>query len=700
MEQPFPDLTLAAETSPPTGKHQPVNGSYSGQFGSLRLDLRVDIEEGNADSPYRPLNLISGDLFRDVGGGEWDYRSSFVVEHPYLRWGDADVTLAGTMTVSGSGLPASASPELSGQPALRLILPLHQDASDKPPAPAEVQITRWGSSRLTFQCAKESHFFRAVDLEIDRIEGTELPRPYQTHSLEVRPADLPSLELDIPRAYQRAGIDMRVISDGEVLPLLGAGTDEQWDEDELHNAMEHHFSLWRDQPQWKLYLLLATHYKLYPARIVTGIMYDSQYRDPNDPCPRQGAAAFHSSMVSAWDSLVPAEFDRDYLRTCVHELGHALNLIHSFDRDQPDSPSWMNYPWRYPYGYNLPPSWNGTGDYWHACRFEFDDEELRHLRHDPLLDVIPGGAALGASTADAGVPWAESARQQEAAPVALYLRTRPERYLFEFAEPVTVEVKLQNQTAAPMVVPDMLSAEFGLLELFLRDPRGQVRPYKPLFKLCGQARNVELPAGEKLFESIFLGYGADGFYFEEPGEYQVWAAYGAGGLRLRSNVLRIRVAFPLTADDEKVALYTFGRDQGHVLYMRGAEHLQSGVDQLREVADRYPTTYLARYIQMCLGSSQARDFKNLVTGQVRPPQPEAAIGHLSEAAKFLRRTGRSALDNITHNQTVQLLAKLYDRMDEPEKAKALLDKTVRYFTRMEVKPEVIATLRSRARLIS
>ena len=37
--------------------------------------------------------------------------------------------------------------------------------------------------------------------------------------------------------------------------------------------------------------------------------------------------------------------------------------------------------------------------------------------------------------------------------------------------------------------------------------------------------------------------------------------------------------------------------------------------------------------------------------------------------------------------------------DEPEEAKAILDKTARYFTRMEVKPDVIADIRDRARAI-
>jgi len=689
MDEMFPDFAAVENMAPTEVVRQPISGTYVGQRGSTRLELRIDLRESNPLGLHRPLDLVSGDLFRDVGGGEWDYRYSFLVEHPYATWGTEEVIITGTMTPYRNMELGPATYEITTRQILRIAIPVH--TIHEPPASAVVQITRWGTQRTTFLCDRTSAFFRSIDLEIDRISGTELPRTFRTDSVATRPPDLPSLELDIARAYQRAGVDMRVTSDSEVFEAIEAGADLTWTEDELHNAMQHHFSEWRDEPQWKLYLLIATHFKLYPQYLVTGIMYDSQYRDPNDLFPRQGAADFYATMQSpkVWGNLPSAEFDRNFLRTCVHELGHALNLLHSFDKDRPDSPSWMNYPWRYPYGYNLPAGWNGTQQFWQQCRFEFDAEELRHLRHHALMEVIPGGAAFGALGHDAPVPTAISPQQLESAPLALYLRTRPERYLFHFAEPVTVEIKLKNQSPAHTSVPDMLNPEFGLLELFIRDPRGQVRPYRPLFKLCGEARTVELAAGDKLYESVFLAFGAGGFYFEEPGEYQLWAVYGAGGLRLRSNALRIRVAFPQSPEDEEMALRTFGREQGHVLYMRGAEHLQDGNDQLREVTERFPTTHLSRYIHYCFGNSKAREFKNAITGEVRPPELKAAAKELETASTFLRATQQSALDNITHGRAVDLLYGVYRQMDRPQEAVSALAKTERYFRRMEVKPSVI-----------
>ena len=692
-EAPF-DQTPTYDSEPLRGLDQPISGTYVGQRGSQRLELRLDLREPHASGLYPSLNLVSGDLFRDVGGG-WDYYRSFIIEHPEIAWKEKQVSVQGAITYYGSGQLAAQTYNYATRQQLRVTIPLQPP--NAPPPTANAQIIYWGFYQLTFLCDKTSDYLRAVDLEIDRIKGTELPQPFHTHTIASRPPNLPRLDLDIAASYRRAGIDMRIISENQVLDQAGAGPDLKWNEDELHNAMAHHFSQWKDLPQWKVYLLIATHFRLYPQNLVTGIMYDSQARDPNDPCPRQGAAAFYSTIKSpeVWANLPPADFDRNYLRTCVHELGHTFNLLHPFDCGRPASTSWMNYPWRYPYGYDLPPGWQGTQQYWRDCRYEFDIDELRHLRHEALLDVIPGGAAFGASSHSQVAAAPATMEQVKSAPVGLYVRTRPERTLFEFAEPITVEIKLENQTAAAMIVPDMLKPEFGLMEVFIRNPRGQVQPYAPLFKLCGEARHQELPPGEKLFESVFLGYGAQGFYFQEPGEYQIWAIYTAGGLRLRSNVLGIRVAYPQSRDEEQKALFTFGDEQGHLLYMRGGDHLRRGTDELREITERYPTTHLARYIHYCLGSSQAREFKDTVSGRIRPPQIDKAIQQLTTASTLLRETQQSALDNITHGRVVDLLYECYQKRNALQEAEALLIRTVSYFQRMQVKKSVIADYQRR-----
>jgi hypothetical protein len=310
------------------------------------------------------------------------------------------------------------------------------------------------------------------------------------------------------------------------------------------------------------------------------------------------------------------------------------------------------------------------------------------------MEVIPGGAAFGAMGHD--VPRATTAEQLGNDPLVLIVRTRPERSLFTFAEPVSVELKLKNQGTTPFSVPDLLNPEFGITTLFIRDPRGEVHRYRPLFKLCGEPRMKVLEPGESLYESVFLAYGAGGFYFQEPGEYQVWAVYEAGALRLRSNALRIRVSFPQKASDEEMALLAYEKEQGQVLYMRGAPHLTAATDQLREVVERFPTTNLARYIHLCLGQAQSKPFKDLVAGEIRPPNLEEAAHELESARALPAKAKTSSLDNITYGEAVDMLKDVYMRMDNDKQAKSVLNETCDYFERMEVKQEVIQDMRAEA----
>ena len=48
----------------------------------------------------------------------------------------------------------------------------------------------------------------------------------------------------------------------------------------------------------------------------------------------------------------------------------------------------MNYPWRYPQG--------GPGAFWNAFPFQFDDQELIHIRHAFRDSVIMGGKFFAA----------------------------------------------------------------------------------------------------------------------------------------------------------------------------------------------------------------------------------------------------------------------------------------------------------------
>ena len=108
-----------------------------------------------------------------------------------------------------------------------------------------------------------------------------------------------------------------------------------------------------------------------------------------------GRAAPSSTPASAARPPTPRRLQ---LYTCIHELGHCFNLLHSWQKslatppqpNRPASPSWMNYPWRFP---------GGPAAFWTAFPFRFDDQELVHVRHGFRNDVIMGGNPFGTGAA-------------------------------------------------------------------------------------------------------------------------------------------------------------------------------------------------------------------------------------------------------------------------------------------------------------
>jgi hypothetical protein len=116
------------------------------------------------------------------------------------------------------------------------------------------------------------------------------------------------------------------------------------------------------------------------VRGVRGIMYDFVDYDLNRG-PREGVAVFYDHPMLSNPRVPAVERDREYVYTLVREIGHALNLLHSFKKARPTVLSWMNYLHLYPRGYEVGRAYNGTQEFWRRFEERFDEEELCHLRH-------------------------------------------------------------------------------------------------------------------------------------------------------------------------------------------------------------------------------------------------------------------------------------------------------------------------------
>jgi hypothetical protein len=573
------------------------------------------------------MNRISGDFFL-ASGSTTSYFGSFVVSAPVITTTPTTVTIKGLGTYTWS----AAAPVVQVTIARRNIF--------QPAAPATVQFyTTAGSPGASYICAFQSAYFRSVRIETDRVSDVTTPvfSSYNTGSL---PSGGAARNLSVVSAYAEAGIEMTPTSGGDVINIGEAGSGAAWSNAELHASMVRHFSLWQDLPQWCVWQVACQLHDLGTG--LYGIMFDQQGKQ------RQGCAIFHAGIGGT-----TADKLRLQLYTYVHELGHCFNLLHSWQKsyatppgtNRPAALSWMNYPWYYP---------GGPGAFWSAFPFQFDDPEIVHLRHAFRNNIIMGGNdfAIGASlerTEDLATPVRDDSGLQLEIAASSKLA---------FGEPVVLRLRLSVTDTRGKTVHPHLHPNFGLVQVAIRKPSGQIVAYDPFIDQCIIPQQERLTAAEAFEDSAYIGFGRDGHYFDQPGRYHLRAVYAAlDGSQVVSNILPVWVSYPVTEADEKVAELFLGDEQGALLTLLGSdsEALKQGNEAFDEVLAKHAKHRLATYARLVKGVNASRQFKTINDDKqsrltVRPPRTKESIQHLSAAL------GTGVLDQISADMASAYLA--------------------------------------------
>jgi hypothetical protein len=657
---------------------RPVHGRYRSGGPGLELELRVDVDG------ERPLNRVSGDFFQ-TSGATTAYVGSVVVHAPTIS------TTLNRVRIEGQGTFSFAT----DAPLVRVTVPRRSVASPHPPGDATVQFfTAAGQLDTTYVCRFVSPFFRSIQWEQDSVAGAVPFVSYDTASLPQPPASPPRV-LTVSQAFAEAGLEIQVAGAANIIDTSGAGPNARWSDSELHNAMVGHFSLFANLPQWRVWLLVAT-------------AHDGDYRgimfDYGGASQRQGCAVFYDAIQGA-----DAFNQRAQLRTYVHELGHAFNLLHSWDKavampPQPLGPnggfgdlSWMNYAQNYQ---PPPPAPGGTAAYWAAFPFQFTDNERLHLRHGFYRDVIMGGSPFGRGAAEID-PGMFDQPTVDNSGLLLELRSKE---AFEFGEPVVVEIKLSTTDLRGRDTHDYLHPNNGLVTIAIQQPSGRTVMYRPLMPRCVDSdRRTRLDSAQQpaIYQSAYIGYGREGFYFQQPGRYTLRAQYvAADGSRVVSQPLRLLVRSPLSRADEQVAELMLGEDQGQLFYLLGSDSgaLEAGNQALDTVLDEYGDHPLAIYARLVKGINAEREFKNLTVDkslEVRPAKPEESIKLLSSVVES-SAAGEQGVDNITLNTVLRRLAQAHAKAGNDDKVPEVMDRMVEVFSEKKVNPFVMRMIRDQA----
>ncbi len=558
------------------------------------------------------------------------------------------------------------------------------------PGRREARVTFLGGGGATRQRTfkyKGAHF-HPVEFEFDFAEGEEAILDIDTCAHPNRPATLPCENLSLQTVYRRAGFDVST-SEGGNVPLAGAGPDARWSDPEMHDAMQTYWSRFAAEPQWALWVFYASLHE--QGTSLGGIMFDDI-----GPNHRQGTALFNDSFVSEappGDPAPDAWVRRMIFWTAGHEMGHAFNLAHSWQKsltfgglgpwiplaDEPEARSFMNYP------FNVA---GGDTAFFSDFEYSFSDQELLFLRHAPSRFVQQGNAAWFDHH---GFQSVESPTGQA---LTLELRVNRRAPVFEFMEPVVLELKLTNTSSQPQLVDGRLLSKTDSMAVVLKKDGRPARQFVPYAQYCWRPEKKALMPGESMYEPLFVSAGQNGWDVAEPGRYTVQVAVHADDEEyLVSGPLRLLVEPPTDArryEEERLAQDFFSEDVGRILWFGGSRRLEKGNDVLREAAERLDDRRVALHARAALGNAVAREYKQLNLGDgtgerarpaamaggeisVRRPDVDEARRDFAAALTDRRDAGAASLGHIRYRRYMNRFSDMLAEQGEDQEAARVQD---------------------------
>jgi hypothetical protein len=600
------------------------DGRYAGANAEVAIELRVD---------RTGCGVISGDVYRVLADSR-GYVASFRTA-PGTR-----VNVTGPWAVIGQdehGRVVQGSVALDAQPDLAgtIFGQLRFDG------PLEGLPTR---TSIPFIAQFTGRAFRSLGIEKEIEEGVA----------DIGTFAAGDRRIDITDALLAAGFDTRVagITDRIAKPPQG------WDMAQLHTLMSDLSQAPLLRRSWDIHVLLLS--KSDRAGLL-GVMFDT-----SDALPRQGCAIFAEEIRG----IQGIDHERKLIQTTVHEVGHALNLAHRFERvvGRADSLSFMNYDWRYRGG-------RRESEFWNQFAFSFDPDELEFLRHAPLPPLIPGGAPFHSVPywADGTGGYSPYVPESPLAGWTLTMMPPDTGAVLRFAQPVLMRVLLTNKSGRTIEIPKfMLDPKAGFLEVLIKRvnsgavgrAKTTAESFTPLMQRCFQwdaADAVRLNDGESMEDNINLTFGSGGFAFAEPGTYDVTTLLvifdqaQQRDLIVPSNTIRIRIGAPRTDQDELDAMDFFTPEVGMYLTLGGSAALTKTGEMLDALADRRNNDLddpLVAYITRARAIDSARAYVRYEDHRFYVSQPN--LEHAATLLTKLRDNATPVFDAATARQTAKL----------------------------------------------
>ncbi|SIS94604.1 Metallo-peptidase family M12B Reprolysin-like [Zobellia uliginosa] len=462
--------------------------------------------------------------------------------------------------------------------------------------------------------------FRKVDFEFDYEEGVKPVLSIDTHAHPIRPASLVKEKLTLEKVYQRAGFTV-TRSAGDEVPSALKGANGTWSNMEMHDAMQAYWSKFSAAPKWALWTFFAKQHDIGPN--LGGIMFDDI-----GPNHRQGTAIFYDSFINnapVGDANPAAFVKRSKFWTAAHEMGHAFNLAHSWQKNypgfgfswiplanDPEDRSFMNYPGRVSGGENA---------FYSDFDFRFTDNELLFMRHAPNDFVEMGNS-----------DWFENhAFEQEASitdnRLSLEINVLQEGRVAEYLEPVYLELTLRNTSGAPIAVSKRLIDNLKNVMVLIQGPNGKVSKVRSFVEYLLEDKEVVLLPDEIMTHKHFISAGPDGWYIKDSGSYKISAMLENKDQVYSSNQVELEVLLPKTTEAQLLANQYFTEEVARVLFFNGSRVLTTGNKVLQKVVDSLPESNVSVHAAMALAMPYMKDYKMM---NFEEATPQAAVKSASE----------------------------------------------------------------------
>ena len=452
-----------------------------------------------------------------------------------------------------------------------------------------------GDMTLDVQAIKTSSMFRSCRVEVDAMVHRNFPA-----SATIGSGALVTFQ----SIYATAGWDVTVVPDEINIP-----EDLDLSNSDLEGLLTTHKQAYTGQ-QWRLWLLVGS-----SQGSLFGVMFD------DDEVPREGAVGFADVRLPNAPIIdsnargqplgnVPAAF----LRTLVHEAGHAFNLFHpKHDVHHP------------PIGIEV---MNQTGDvmnfateakpYPTNAAFRFAEHDLVSLRHSPDPQVRPGWKKFGWGHGDlsAGLPTpvdVAGLNNSSSDPDGLELTLAMSDVAF-IGEYVMAEVTLTNKGRAARNVSGSLNLAEGDLLLQRTTPAGRVDNVLDVVVGCRPRPIVNLEPGQSISGQFQVFFTNKGVTFDTPGRHLLSARAEVNALTcVTSNTVAINLRSPATPDEVSVHATTLRPGVGRAFALGDFGNNSAVATLLTDLAEAQAASTTGAASALVLANAFSRRYKSPAT---------------------------------------------------------------------------------------